>query len=232
MIARLLEEGSQSTCSVDFVLDVVCEYILGHRGSTSAASQSDRDLVNALRTYCSQNKNQRSIRGKNRQLIVQECAAIAFDCNNLSFSGNVAEDWLAVRKKLQGRTSEPLKKILSDTYFIKLMHKGSALNSGLDQLWRRGNNYSGALEVVQNALLQEHFETSQRKMSGVNVMTIHKAKGKEFDEVLIWEGSFDGERFVYKDECDKARLNLRVAVTRAKSHTFIFTPSNDKCSLL
>ena len=64
-------------------------------------------------------------------------------------------------------------------------------------------------------------------------MTIHKAKGKEFDEVIIYEGSFPGQRFIYDEEkIDQARLNLRVAVTRAKRNVIIFTPQVNSCSLL
>jgi DNA helicase-2/ATP-dependent DNA helicase PcrA len=137
-----------------------------------------------------------------------------------------------VRKTLHNCTSDSIKNILSDAYLVKLLHRGSILDSGLDQLWRRNGNYNGASRVVKNALLQEYFATSQRIPSGICVMTIHKAKGKEFDEVIIWEGAFEGERLLYKEEFDKARLNLRVAVTRARLHTYIFTPSINKCPLI
>jgi DNA helicase-2/ATP-dependent DNA helicase PcrA len=36
-------------------------------------------------------------------------------------------------------------------------------------------------------LLQEHFVAAQKEWRGLHVMTIHKAKGKEFDEVVIYE---------------------------------------------
>ncbi|MBR5730919.1 MAG: ATP-binding domain-containing protein, partial [Firmicutes bacterium] len=66
----------------------------------------------------------------------------------------------------------------------------------------------------------------------VNVMTIHKAKGKEFDEVIVYEGWYQN-RFISKPErIDQARLNLRVAVTRARTRSTILTPESDPCQLL
>ena len=92
--------------------------------------------------------------------------------------------------------------------------------------------YNGAVEIVSEALLQEHFSMSTKTWKGVNVMTIHKAKGKEFDEVIIYEGWYQN-RFVTRPErIDQARLNLRVAVTRARTRATIMTPDTDPCTLL
>ena len=70
---------------------------------------------------------------------------------------------------------------------------------------------------------------------GVNVMTMHKSKGKEFDEVFIYEGSHQG-RIVCANASDnevaQARLALRVAVTRAVSRTTILSPKSDMCVFL
>jgi DNA helicase-2/ATP-dependent DNA helicase PcrA len=105
------------------------------------------------------------------------------------------------------------------------------LNSSLAQIWRDNSNYIGASDAVQSAITQEHFATSTRVWNGVCVMTIHKAKGKEFDEVVVYEGLYGG-RIVVGNDFDRAKLNLRVAVTRAKNNVVIFTPRTDCCPLL
>lgn len=63
-------------------------------------------------------------------------------------------------------------------------------------------------------------------------MTIHKSKGKEFDEVFIFEGYKQG-KIVRSDATDKevaqARLALRVAVTRARKRSTILFPKSEPC---
>ena len=88
---------------------------------------------------------------------------------------------------------------------------------------------------MRDALLQEHFSASIKEWRGVHVMTIHKSKGKEFDEVIIYEGSHQGRiaRANANDrELAQARLILRVGVTRAMQRATILTPRSDPCRFL
>ena len=66
-------------------------------------------------------------------------------------------------------------------------------------------------------------------------MTIHKSKGKQFTEVIIYEGSYQGR--ILRQNTDakgeaQARLSLRVGVTRAERFSTILTPVNDPCPFL
>ena len=71
-------------------------------------------------------------------------------------------------------------------------------------------------------------------------MTIHKAKGKQFDGVIVVRQSHhDGKRlistFVWKGDdppYSRSRKILRVAVTRAKAHTMILDPAWPRCPIL
>ncbi len=66
-------------------------------------------------------------------------------------------------------------------------------------------------------------------------MTIHKSKGKQFNEVILFEGYRQG-RFSRdpndRKQVDQSKLMLRVAVTRAMNRATILTPSGNKCELL
>jgi DNA helicase-2/ATP-dependent DNA helicase PcrA len=231
VIAGLLEQASSGSCTLEHFLSALSDHILG-RKSDKVASQTDRNNVNELLKYIRTGNFDKPMRAKSRQSIINDCNSLIRRCNSLQLTGEVASDWIVIREAIKDCESEYLKNLYKDSLFIKLLHKGSQLNSSLAQIWRANGNYFGATEVVNNALTQEHFATSTKTWSGVNVMTIHKAKGKEFDEVIIYEGSFDGQRILYGTDYDRAKLNLRVAVTRAKSRAIIFTPQSNPCPLI
>ena len=79
-----------------------------------------------------------------------------------------------------------LKQIASDVKYLRLLQKGSQLYVAFDSLWRKSYSYDGAVEAVSSALTQEHFSMSTKTWDGISIMTIHKAKGKEFDVVIIY----------------------------------------------
>ena len=133
---------------------------------------------------------------------------------------------------IENEQSEVYQNLLKDARHLRLLQRGSQLYAALDILWRENGSYIGATEAVANALTQEHSSMSTRKWSGVNVMTIHKSKGKEFDAVIVYEGRYQNRIISKPERREQATLNLRVAVTRAKEHTYILTPNDDPCSLL
>lgn len=230
LIAGLLESGSQ--CSQDsnqLILDL-CEHIRGRKGN-DPPSKNHFEFSSALIDYTRTGK----IRGKNRQKVVEECGEIVAKCSELNFTGDPDKDWLKIRDILSVFSSEFIKQVEEDAYYLRLLHKGSLLRSSLSNLWRSTGSYAGARESVRDALLQEYFASSTKVWKGIQVMSIHKSKGKEFDEVFVYEGFYQGKivrRDASQKEISQARLNLRVAVTRARENTTIVTPEKDICMLL
>jgi len=230
LIARALEGGANATEIAYRLILTLRDHIRGRKGNDSPGQQQ-LALAGALDEYVSSGK----VRGKVRKELVDECIRIASALVALKFSGDPGEDWLAVRRLLQASTSPVLRQVAEDAKYLRLLHRGSVLRARLSELWRSSGGYAGALNAVRDALVQEHFSNAIREWRGVHVMTIHKSKGKEFDEVIVYEGAYQN-RIVYPQSKDRdvqqALRNLRVAVTRAKQRATVLTPQREPCMFL
>jgi DNA helicase-2/ATP-dependent DNA helicase PcrA len=227
IIAGVLE-GAASAIEISQRLVIeLCNHLRGRKGDEQAAREQ-LDLAKALGNYAVTG----TIRGSRRTAVANDCRLIGETRRQLELSGDPAQDWLAVRRLFEKATTDALKKVAYDARYLRLLHKGALLRSRLSEIWRTSRSYSGAASAVQDALLQEHFAASTKDWQGIHLMTIHKAKGKEFDEVIIYEGCYQG-RFVRANATDReiaqSGLALRVAVTRAKKHATILTSRKDPC---
>lgn len=226
-LAGLLEKGSQHNCNVKDIVQSLIDYILGRHG-TNSPTKADIQMVSGLEKFIVTG----NAIGKNRKEIINDCNELVQVVNTYEFSGNIVVDWKAMAGIIGKCQSVWLQKLSHEIGFVRLLQRGSQLYSALDNIWRSSYTYAGAVSAVSDALTQEHFSLSTKKWSGVNVMTIHKAKGKEFDEVIIYEGRYQNRIVSKPERIDQARLNLRVAVTRAKRQATILTPDEDPCPLI
>ena len=235
LIAFSLEVSGGSSETASF-LSMIEEFYLGRGGD----SPTKKDLKSAgkIRSDFAAFTKAISQQKKPRKTNSIPSILAAFELlSSLDLSGNPEVDWLEVRKVLEGCGSPQLVEIADEAKNVRLLERGSELRQALAQLWRDGGSYAGALEVVRGAFVQEHFSSSNRPEQGVVVMNMHKAKGKQFDEVIIFDG---WERFrnriVRQNKAEnvsgQVRQNFRVSVTRAKTRTTILTPQNDACVLL
>ena len=107
---------------------------------------------------------------------------------------------------------------------VQLLTRGSELESALSEAWRRTSSYAGAAEAMRESVVQYQLLSAKRGSRNLIVMNIHRAKGKEFDEVFVYEELHTP--FVRQGETDlsAARKNMNVAVTRARKRVTILTP--------
>jgi DNA helicase-2/ATP-dependent DNA helicase PcrA len=230
LIASLLEGGESPGHISKRLFYNLCVHIRGRKGS-KLPNKTELDLVCALDGFLESG----IIKGPKKMKIVAAVHSIADARFNLELFGDPWVDWLTVRDLLESSEAEVLQQIARDAKYLRLLHKGAALRSRLSELWRSTRSYEGAENAVRDALVQEHFSASMKDWKGIHVMTIHKSKGKEFSEVIVYEGSHKG-KFLRKNATEReeaqALLALRVAVTRAMNHVTILTPSNDRSRFL
>lgn len=230
LIGSLLEGGPTSAEIAQRLISDLCQHICGRKGS-NAPSQGELDLVGALGGFLESGQ----VRGPKRKQIVEGARRIAEARAASLLTGDPAQDWLAMRSLLANAGVEVYSQVVEDSRFLRLLHKGAIFRSRLSELWRANGCYDGAAAAVKDALLQEHFAASVRDWRGIHVMTIHKSKGKEFTEVVIFEGRHQG-RIVSANAGEgavaQAKLALRVAVTRAQKRATVLTPEGDSCRFL
>ena len=230
LISGLLESmESDQNVSNNFIRDLN-DHIRGRKGDIPP-SKKQLVLSNSLLKYLEIG----AITGKNCKNVIEASKKVVAEIRKINYSGNPGNDWIIVRDILLNSECDDIKQVALDSFYLRLLHKGATLNSSLANLWKDKYNYLGAKSAVREALLQEHFAASTKVWTGVHVMTMHKAKGKEFDEVIIYEGLYQGKilrRDADKKETDQSRLKLRVAVTRAIKRVTILTPKNDICPFL
>lgn len=243
IVAFLLQQGRQAG-AFDELVELLCSYYHGRGGSTP----NKGDLEEAIRLRAALAKwNASAAVGKPPpgNSVLKATATVHQAAIALVLTGDPDNDWRAVRAVLEGGACARLKEIATQVRNVRLLERGTQLRQGLMHDWRDVGSYRNALEITRRAFVQEHFATSHKPETGVIVMNMHKAKGKQFDEVIIFEGwprrakreiVANPDRIVSGNIRDgamtQARQNFRVSVTRARSRTTILTPRDDASVLL
>lgn len=147
-----------------------------------------------------------------------------------AFGGNPGDDWLRVRKLFNTGTGN-LDKLYNDVKFVRLFRASDQIGECLSDLWDKQASYLGASSALRRPLEMQSLQSDYREPHGCSLMTVHKAKGKEFDGVVIVDGDpRSSHAFVRLNasasERDSARRLLRVAITRARRQVVLLRASN------
>lgn len=243
LIAFLLQPDVDGHHFERFV-DLLCAYFYGRGGD--APTKGDLSEARAIRKACDEllARNAAGQPARKNSIIVATRRTYEA-ARHVTLTGDPDGDWRAITRILKEGECTRLRGLADEARNIRLLDRGTQLRQELSQDWRDYGTYANALAIIKRSFVQEHFSTSSRPETGVVVMNMHKAKGKQFDEVLIFEGwpryakgqiVANLDRIVRGNEReqvnDQARQNLRVSVTRGKKRTTIITPSGDPCVLL
>ena len=245
LFLRSLRTGSRAlSLDLDQLVHLICQYLRGRGGSDPGKG----DLGDAVKLESALAKwNERIAGGQapHANSVIHPIAAVLSATRQVVMVGDPDKDWIAIRATLADGACTRLRAIANDARNVRLLERGNLMRNTLEQNWRERGRYSDALDITRLAFVQDHFATAQRPETGVIVMNMHKAKGKQFDEVIVFEGwplrvgkeiKANPDRIVRENKLEgdlsQARQNFRVSVTRAKSRTTVMTPKDDVCVLL
>lgn len=141
--------------------------------------------------------------------------------------GEPVADWKAARRLLQDVPA--LTELFREVRLVRLFRATDALASGLGERWLTSSSYVGASDLVKRVLEQERLISAERDSQGCILMNIHKAKGKEFDGVVLVEGAYKSGFFDERNEpppFERSRRLLRVGLTRARELVTLVRPRN------
>lgn len=228
VIALLLEPRTPGRSVGADVLDAMA---LLETGRKERASATAIDTARKLRDRAARVR-QRGDAGYG-QAVGAGVRQLVSEVEALALSGDPFSDWLSIRNLMAGNARTEIQAVATEARHMRLLRRGTQIETRLADAWRVHGSYLDARELLRAALVEDQFAASSRTQQGVIVMTIHKAKGKEFDEVIVFEDLYN--RYLRDRGADSersARFNLHVAATRARSAVAIMTPSRDPCRLL
>lgn len=243
VIAFLMQPGMKEIHFPKFV-ELLCGFFRGKGGERpSKADLKKADAIQkAYEDYIVRSAGGQCIRGNSQLIKVIE---VYHQARSIECTGNPDTDWRAIRSVLEQGSCAPLKVIAEEVRNVRLLDRGVQLRQELSQNWRDNSAYRNSLEIIERTFIQDHFAMTHRPETGIVIMNMHKAKGKQFDEVIIFDGwpqinrgkiVANRNRIVRSNsrECnsESTRQNFRVSVTRGKTFTTILTPRQDPCILL
>ncbi|MCY3701361.1 MAG: ATP-dependent helicase [Rhodospirillales bacterium] len=229
--------------AADFVT-LIASYFRGKGGDTPSKTslQEASRILAAYEAAVGRRAEEKDV-PKRSVFLPMEAAILGL--SNLTLTGDPDSDWLTIRGHFAEAGCKRLAEIATEVRNIRLLERGTHLREALSQNWRDSGRYTDALEIVRQAFIRDHFAASTKPEHGVVVMNMHKAKGKQFDEVIVVEGwprivenriLANPDRIVRgnlrENIDDQTRQNFRVSVTRAKRQTTILTPQGNPCVLL
>lgn len=156
------------------------------------------------------------------------------------FEGDPAKDWLSIKQLLRASGQDELVRVANQLDYLVAFRRGHRISAGLAAEWLRDGAYTNARVALDQALAQEQILDGVEAPAGLQVMNFHKAKGKQFDGVIIvrearrtTNGVFSS--FLWREDVPpflKSRRVLRVGITRARLHLIVLDPIWPPCPVL
>jgi DNA helicase-2/ATP-dependent DNA helicase PcrA len=145
-----------------------------------------------------------------------------------------------VKQALRASGDSVLISVAQHLDYLVAFNRGKRISANLSAAWESTGTYLRACEALDAALEQDLMLDGIDDPDGIQVMTVHKAKGKQFDGVIVLRrqthnGQTFVSNFVWRGDNPpyrRSRKILMVAVTRAKAHTLMVQPIWPACPIM
>ena len=168
-----------------------------------------------------------------RGKVISELLRIINEIGNSPFTGNPEVDWKFVRSLLVESNSGIIKTIGQQAEYLMAFNRGRMISAGLTRRWQENGEYRNARSVLDTAIVEAQIGHDIQPNHGIHVMTIHKAKGKEFDGVILFQNDHSCPFTLPKDSKDykRSRKLLFVGISRARKHVILLRDVSQKCPI-
>ncbi len=219
LTASLLELTELSDASVALACRAFSRYLLTRSSKLAISSTglSAKMLAEATRLENGSH---------GRELVATKRLRIAIDAHlDRARSGHPFADYLTALTIATESEFKELAAAGKNARTVQLLSRGSELESSLAEIWRKSGSYTGSTEAMRSSVVQFQLMSAKQGSRNLVVMNIHRAKGKEFDEVFVYEEQHTP--FVRQGTTDltSSRKNMNVAVTRARKRVTVLTPA-------
>lgn len=223
-ILQMSGEGSERDATV---CDAMAHYL---RTKSTKLSATARTMADRLEGYATKLRTGTPVNVK----IVKALREVLDGSTRRARSGYVLGDYLTIVSILASSDATEIKQMAGYLRMLNLITRGSEIETSLADIWRENSSYARAADTIRNAVLQYQLTSSKRGNRDLIVMTIHRAKGREFDEVITYEERYEPllRLNATPRDLESARYALNVAVTRARKRATIITPSSTPSPLL
>ncbi len=169
-----------------------------------------------------------------RGTVIPEVRRIIELISTSGLSGDPEKDWLRVKELLLTSTSQAVVSIGKSSEYLMAFNRGRLISKGLGRQWEETGSYKNARSVLDSAILETQIVSENKNQKGINVMTIHKAKGKEFDGVILFDNVNSSPFIARNDDAQlmRSRRLLLVGITRARNHTMILSDLTQNCPII
>jgi len=166
--------------------------------------------------------------------LVAAAQSAVIESRTAQWSGDPRKDWSSSKRILQATGEASFIEMSAELDYLVAFGRGRRISEGLSSVWLERGCYHNARKTLNAALLEDQLVAGNQVEAGIYVMNTHKAKGKQFDGVILYRQEHHSP-FVWRNENSpyaESRRLLHMGITRACKHVLILSEAYPACPLL